>query len=82
MTRAARSLGRLAAALRAHWLAILLGWATGLYVAFAAALGLMLVSVAHGDTWSDATLALVLDAILLVAMATGGLAGYQRRRNG
>lgn len=71
---------RLARALRDNWRRILLGFATGLYVAFGVSLGLVLVSVTHGERWNEVTLALVLDAILLVGMLGGAVVGYATRR--
>ena len=71
---------RLGFALRDHWKRILLGSATGLYVAFGVCLGVMIVAVAHGDRWSDVTLALVMDAVLMAGMLGGAIAGYATRR--
>lgn len=70
---------RLARALRDHWKRILLGSATGLYVAFGVCLGVMIVVVTHGDRWNEVTLAFILDAVLMAGMLGGALVGYATR---
>jgi len=71
---------RYLAAVRRHWLAILIGAATGLYVAFGACLGLMVYAVASVDREPDELLALGMQTILMVGMVGGGFFGYVRRR--
>ena len=71
---------RFARAWARHWLAILIGSATGLYIAVGFSFGLMLADLSYGWDLNEDALAFALNVILLVGMVGGGFLGYVRRR--
>lgn len=71
---------RLSAALRRHWLRLLVGLATGAYVATGAAFALMLAMVAYDVHTEPYYLSLALQGLLMGCMVGGALVAYNRRR--
>ena len=71
---------RLGRAIARHWLAIALGAATGIYIAFAACLALMVFDISGDWELHETALAFAMDVLLLLGIFGGGFLGYVRRR--